>query len=740
MKNSLLYCALSAAFCSGTWAAPPAALDNPEVFVGGVFSRPVGPAVQPLVTSRFRPELPFLFDRQGKANQIMVLLDFADPAIVGAPAPVAGTNDLPPAEQIRREAAVLIALNTKDSTLSTQFGKPLYSDYLLWETRQTVAARSRLKGDSPSERLERYLLLTYESVEAASAALTIVRSSKGVIAVEQDQKLKFASVPYNDPYAQWPGNAAVAATYQWGHYAMNFINASGQGAHDVHQGHGYVATLDGLGANSTNLPADLMPNVRQHLSSNVSYSTPSDAAYGAFHGTFVNSIIAAKVDNATGISGACPNCALMLNGGGGVSTAGAALAIAKASGAPVVNMSFGTFNSSIAMDVAIASATQRDVAMFAASGNENLLQPNYPARNASVLSVGGVEQTTPTGPWPRWVQGSGSSAGANWAGVNGVVGPAKDVVSLVPFAGASLAPADASLGCGDGISPADISGPAYDGAAACRGTSFATPYVAALGAILRSINPLLSRDSIYAAIRASSGQAANAEYGGGMPNALNAVNDVINQTPNRLTPLFSLWSSERSDYFYTTVPQMAASALNATLLFPTSYVQGYASGIGNYISGYAAFPNDAGAVDVPTAGAWIFTTKLNPVNANAPLVPLYRLSWKCGDYSPTPPAVCSSNAYHMDTTYTTDQAGITAFEGVGYKLDGIEGFIYPKTAAQPAGSVRLMRKYAISRDDHAIFPEGDYVTYATQGYTQNSGSDWLGYVYPNGTGTTPSVQ
>ena len=94
----------------------------------------------------------------------------------------------------------------------------------------------------------------------------------------------------------------------------------------------------------------------------------------------------------------------------------------------------------------------------------------------------------------------------------------------------------------------------------------------------------------------------------------------------------------------------------------------------------------------------------------------------------------------MNTTYTTDQVGITAFVGVGYELDGIEGFIYPKTAAQPAGAVRLTREYAISRDDHAIFPENEHVTYATQGYVENSGSDWLGYVYPTSTGTTPSVQ
>ena len=51
-----------------------------------------------------------------------------------------------------------------------------------------------------------------------------------------------------------------------------------------------------------------------------------------------------------------------------------------------------------------------------------------------------------------------------------------------------------------------------------------------------------------------------------------------------------------------------------------------------------------------------------------------------------------------------------------------------------------MLKYAVSRDDHAIFPETEFATYAIQGYTENSGSDWLGYVYPNSGGTTPSSQ
>ena len=563
MKRSALFLSLGSMMCASAWAAPGlAALPAAEIYTGGVFSRPTGPAVAPLQTSRFRPQLPLLFDTKGKANQIMVLLDFADPVLVERAMPAQSMNSgaAAAADQIAREEAVLSALNTANSALASQFGHPIYSDYLLWATRMPAERRAKFRSDSASERLERYLLLTYDTVEAATAALKIVSTAPGVLAVEQDQKLKFASVPYNDPYAQWPGPFAVAATYQWGHYAMNFINASGQGAHDVHQGHGYVAVMDGLGSNSTGIAADLLPNVRQHLSSAGQLGDPN----ATFHGTFVNSIVAAKSNNGTGVAGACPDCSLQLHGGGDVSTATQGLVLAARFGAPVVNMSFGITTPSEVMDGGIAIASAYDVAMFVASGNENLSQPNYPARNASVLSVGGVQQDSPAGPWPRWVQNVG--AGANWTGVNGVVGPAKDVVSLVPFAGASLATEDASLACGDGNSPPDISGQINDGVAACLGTSFATPYLSALGGMLRSINPRLSRDAVYAAIRASSGQAANAEYGSGLPNALNAVNDVISQTPNRLTPLFSMWSAARADYFYTTVPQMAAAAWNGQLL------------------------------------------------------------------------------------------------------------------------------------------------------------------------------
>ncbi len=76
---------------------------------------------------------------------------------------------------------------------------------------------------------------------------------------------------------------------------------------------------------------------------------------------------------------------------------------------------------------------------------------------------------------------------------------------------------------------------------------------------------------------------------------------------------------------------------------------------------------------------------------------------------------------------------------LGSFLDGIEGYIYPKTVTQLTGTVWLMRKYNPARDDHAIFPETALSAMTAQGYTQNSGSDWLGYVYRNSTGNVPVI-
>ena len=284
------------------------------------------------------------------------------------------------------------------------------------------------------------------------------------------------------------------------------------------------------------------------------------------------------------------------------------------------------------------------------------------------------------------------------------------------------------------------------------------PFVSALVGLVRSVNPLLTANQTRSIIQQSGHLATSptAELGYGVPNALTAVNAAMATNPRRLTPLFSFYSPDRSDSFYTTVPQEGTVALDGSLR-PYVWMAGetplgtghgaYGSAYGQLLAAYGSFPHlltgSAGpsALDVnPRAEVWLFTTHANPKSSTTALEPVYRMSWKCGDDTHYPPAVCSSVPKHIDTVLV-NASELAYFQYLGYQVDGLQGYVYPKSLPQPTGTVRLMRSYNAQRDDHAVYPDTKSSNMASQGYiyTTNS-SDWLGYVYPNTTGQVPVIQ
>lgn len=549
-------------------------------------------------------------------------------------------------------------------------------------------------------------------------------------------------------------------------------------AWDVSKGHGYVAAIDG-GVRASTVeevaPLDLagtatvVGNYRSQFSmrtSNAAYmgweSTysslhsyynhmPKNVNLYNIHGDHVLGIIAAIGNNNQGVVGGCPTCSVsMLHGSYYLSDHANLIQYAVANGAQIINASFGSTNhcadgQANMVCTAINNASTRDTLIVASAGNYYNQPTDFPASHPSVLSVGGAEWGPVSYiPWDVWR--SDTVNGSSQSGIDGVVAPARAIASTVP-ANNVYSP-ESHVKCGDS-SLVDESGIAADGYGSCTGTSMAAPHISALAGILRSINPRLSRTAIADNIRTAGSHHSNPTvfYGHGLPNAYTAVSTTVAQTTNRLTPLFSMYSSKRKDYFYTTVPQMAAAASYGTMLAPygqtpTVIEQGrHKSSGGSSVTGYSSFPG-AYSGNTPKASVWVFTTAANPKSTTTPLVPLYRLSWRCGDATPYPAAVCAptDSPTHIDITYTTELAGITMFKDWGYKLDGIEGYIYPKSLPQPTGTVKLMRKYNPARDDHAIFPETQLATMAAEGYTADSGSDWLGYVYPNTTGSVPTIQ
>lgn len=90
----------------------------------------------------------------------------------------------------------------------------------------------------------------------------------------------------------------------------------------------------------------------------------------------------------------------------------------------------------------------------------------------------------------------------------------------------------------------------------CTGTSMSSPYVAAVGGILRSINPLLSKAEIRESLTSNASlghlSSPHAKLGFGVPDADASAEDVLGTVSGqvlgkRLTPLFELYSSTAGD-------------------------------------------------------------------------------------------------------------------------------------------------------------------------------------------------
>lgn len=705
---------------------------NETSFEGGVFSRPVGEPMEPVIVERSeRPAV--IFDDTDDTNWLIVRLDLDNETVVQS---IIGDAQLPE-NRARAEEAVVAALNSGNAQATQFFFGANHAWHLVGQHRLDDASREALNDQAAREILQQYIVLNYPSIESAREAKSQLVDKAGVLHAAIDKRMNFLWSPNDAYFSIVPANSAF---YQWGMHIMNFPDAW-----DETRGHGYVGVID-TGLLNNQPPPDLEQNYRPQFSFVESDPTHPTVTM-EFHGTHVMGIIAATADNTIGVAGGCPYCsAAMARTDRVVSDITSSISELVDRGLQVINLSLGGKSNCSAsgwslMCLAITAADDRDVLIVAAAGNDNTTNTDLPASHALVLSVGGIMNTNSANPnpfdWDPWEDDIGQW-GTDFAGVDGIMAPAKSIVSTVPL-GAEYNNEDA-FRCSD-LLPVDESGVDSDGYASCTGTSMAAPHISALAGILRSINPRLPHNEIQNIIRASGTHQASptAQLGSGLAQADIAVNDAITQTTNRLTPLFSLYSSDRLDYFYTTVPQMAAAATWGTLrpVNTAGLTSGYQPDKGNAINGYSSFPGGHGSA--PLSAVWVFTTPDNPQSATIPLAPLYRLSWKCGDATPYPPVICSTVPNHTDTVYTTDPSGVATFQSWGYQVDGIEGYIYPKTIPQPTGTVRLMRKYNVSRDDHAIFPETMLAEMATEGYTEDSGSDWLGYVYPNTNGNVPSI-
>ncbi len=204
------------------------------------------------------------------------------------------------------------------------------------------------------------------------------------------------------------------------------------------------------------------------------------------HGTFVAGIIGAETNNGAGVAGTAWGVRLMpvkvldCNGVGLTSDVALGIAHAAANGADVINLSLGGPRSSPSpcgstLGNAITNAIGAGAILVAASGNENVNEVSCPAAHPRVIAVGASGgQSSPDGR-----ADCPSDCFSNW-------GPEIDVVAP----GVSISSTWWTLGGGSTY-------------ASGSGTSFSTPLVSGLAALILSQSPSFDYAKVRSVLCAS---------------------------------------------------------------------------------------------------------------------------------------------------------------------------------------------------------------------------------------------
>ena len=188
-------------------------------------------------------------------------------------------------------------------------------------------------------------------------------------------------------------------------------------------------------------------------------STPED---DVGHGTHVAGIVGALVNNGEGVAGISwynkilPVKALDNSGAGTTYSVAEGIIWAADNGAKVINLSLGNYADSQFLHDAIKYAYDRDIVLVSAAGNDNTERPGYPAAYPEVIAVAATNASQE------------KASFSNYGDYIDVAAPGEGIASTYP---------DSQY-------------------AALSGTSMASPHVAALAGLVRSLNPDLTNKEV----------------------------------------------------------------------------------------------------------------------------------------------------------------------------------------------------------------------------------------------------
>jgi Leucine-rich repeat (LRR) protein/subtilisin family serine protease len=196
------------------------------------------------------------------------------------------------------------------------------------------------------------------------------------------------------------------------------------------------------------------------------------------HGTMVSSVIGATTNNSKGMAGACWNISIVpykVSGADGLidsATLISAITMAALAKCDVINMSLGGYDQDPAEQAAIDYAKSQGCIIVASSGNDGAaINPDkgklsYPASYNGVISVGAVDST------------NNRASFSQYNNMVDVCAPGQEILVATKDAPNSYLKAS--------------------------GTSFSSPYVAAVAALARSVEPNINADSFEKLIQDTS--------------------------------------------------------------------------------------------------------------------------------------------------------------------------------------------------------------------------------------------